>query len=146
MGRRYYALTDRALGVTGEVGEWEAIRLLKLEPVPPRQLGFDAIRRSKSGRRVRLQIKSRCFDQSKPGQRTPNINLNKPWDRVLLVILNRDLNPVEILEAPRSAVERKIKKPGSKARNRGALAVSQFRAVAQQVWHAKPTSRARILP
>jgi hypothetical protein len=75
LGKRYYALTDRALGVTGEVGEWEAIRLLKLEPVPPRQLGFDAIRRSKSGRRVRLQIKSRCFDQSKPKQRMPRTDL-----------------------------------------------------------------------
>lgn len=141
LGRQYYALTGRPLGVTGEIAEHEAFRLLKLEPVPPRQLGYDAIRRSKSGRRIRLQIKSRCYDQE-PGQRMPPINLKKPWDRVLLVILNRDLDPVEILEAPRSAVERKVKKPGSKARNRGALAVSQFRAIAQQVWHANTISRA----
>lgn len=137
LGKRYYALTGRPLGVTGEIAEREAFRLLRLEPVPPRQLGYDAIRRSKSGRPIRLQIKSRSYDQSKPGQRMPPINLKKPFDRVLLVILNRDLDPVEILEAPRSAVERRVKTPGSRARNRGALAVSQFRSIARLVWHAK---------
>jgi hypothetical protein len=67
----------------------------------------------------------------------PAINLKKPWDRVLLVILNRDLDPVEILEAPRSAVERRVKKPGSQSRNRGALAVSQFRSIARSLWRVK---------
>jgi hypothetical protein len=105
LGKRYYALTGRPLGVTGEVGEWEAIRLLKLEPAPPRQRGFDAIR-SESERMIKLQIKSRSFDQCKPGQRMPSINPKKPWDRVLLVVLNRDFNPVGIFEATRSAVER----------------------------------------
>lgn len=127
-------LTGRPLGVTGEVAEWEAIRLLRLKPAPVRQSGYDATRRSRNGRMIKLQIKSRSFDQSKPGQRMPGINLKKPWDCVLLVILNRDLNPVGIFEATRSAVERELNRTDSKARKRGALAVSQFKRVARQVW------------
>ena len=143
LGKRYYALTERPLGVTGEIAEYEAFRLLKLEPAPPRQLGYDAIRRSKSGRAIRLQIKSRCYDRE-PGQRMPPINLKKPWDRVLLVILNRDLNPVEILDAPRSKVERTLKKTRSKARKRGALAVAQFRGIAKPLWRLHPISHAQM--
>jgi hypothetical protein len=138
LGKEYYTLTGRPLGVTGEIAEHEAFRLLRLEQAPPREPGYDAVRRTKSGRRIRLQIKSRCYDQEQ-GQRMPPINLKKPWDRVLLVILNRKLNPVEVLEARRAAIERRIKKPGSRARNRGALAVSQFRSIARQLWRAKAT-------
>jgi hypothetical protein len=136
LGREYYALTGRPLGVTGEIAEHEAFRLLPIERAPPREPGYDAVRRTKSGRRIRLQIKSRCYDKE-PGQRMPAINLKKSWDRVLFVHLNRQLDPVEILEAPRSAVERRLKKPGSRARKRGALAVSQFRSIAHQLWRAK---------
>ena len=136
MGRRYYELTKRPLGVTGEIAEWEAIRLLHLEPVKVRQAGYDAIQRTKSGRRIRLQIKSRCYDQeNRPSQRLPGISLKKKWDSVLLVILNRKLDPVEIWKASRPAVEKALKKPGSVSRNkRGALAVSQFQNIGCRVW------------
>jgi len=142
LGRQYYALTGRPLGVTGEIAEHEAFRLLRLERAPPREAGYDAIRYTKTGRRIRLQIKSRCYE-NEPGQRMPTINLRKPWDRVLFVHLNRNLDPVEILEATRSRVERRVKKPGSKARNRGALAVTQFRSIAVPLWESRGAKRSR---
>jgi hypothetical protein len=132
LGRRYYSLTGRPLGVTGEIAEWEAVRLLRLEPAPVRQEGYDAIRRSKSGRRIRLQIKSRSFDQAKPGQRLGQIRLDRRWDAALLVILDTKLNVVAIFEATRSAIERALRRPGSKARN--------------ERWDDMASTNSRVLP
>lgn len=133
----YYAVTGRPLGITGEVAEYEAVRLLGLERSPVRQPGYDAIRR-RGGRITRLQVKSRCIlDPSKPGQRIGQIRLDREWDKVLLVILDRDLEPVEILEAGRAAVTRALLRPGSKSRNkRGALALNEFRRIARRIWHS----------
>ena len=136
MAARYYKLTGRPLGITGEVAEWEAIRLLHLKPAQVRQAGYDALRG-----RTRLQIKARSFDQAKPGQRLGQIRLDRQWDAVLLVILDMKLNVVAIYEATRSAVKRALKKPGSKARNeRGLLGVNQFKSIAREVW---PKANAR---
>lgn len=37
LAQDYHELTGRPLGVTGEVAEYEAVRLLGLEPAPVRQ-------------------------------------------------------------------------------------------------------------
>src|SRR3989442_3114256 len=85
LARRYYALTGRPLGITGEVAEYEAVRLLNLERSPVRQPGYDGIRRRK-GRVTKVQVKARCIlDPSKAGQRIGQIKLNKEWDSVVLV-------------------------------------------------------------
>src|SRR2546422_9355915 len=87
LAKRYYNLTGRPLGITGEVAEYEAVRLLRLERSAVRQPGYDAIRRRR-GRVTKLQVKARCIlDPSKPGQRIGQIRLDRKWDKVLLVIL-----------------------------------------------------------
>lgn len=140
LAREYYKLTGRPLGVTGEVAEYEAIRLLGLEPAPVRQSGFDAVRRS-GKRRIRVQIKGRClFSGGKPGQRLGRIDLTQPFDTVLLVLLDEHFNATAMYEAQRREVAKALRTPGSKARNeRGALAVSKFKAIGKQVWSKGPT-------
>ena len=135
IAKRYRALTGRPLGITGEIGEYEAVRLLGLKPAVVREAGFDATR-LQDGRHERLQIKTRCLlPGCKPGQRIGRIELLKPWDFVLLVLLNEDFEATSIYEADRTAVEGALMKPGSKARNeRGALGVSKFRAIGQKIW------------
>ena len=137
LATRYYTITGRPLGITGEVAEYEAVRLLRLERSPVRQPGHDAIRR-RQGRVTRLQVKARCIlDPSRPGQRIGQIKLDREWDSVLLVILDRNLEPVEIHEAGRGAVTRALQRPGSKSRNkRGALALNQFKRIARCVWRS----------
>lgn len=135
LAREYQRLTGRPLGITGEVGEYEAARLLGLSLCDARQPGFDATR--KLGRSVdRIEIKSRLvLPNAKPGQRMGTIKLNQPWDKVLLVLLDEDFEPQAIHEAARSDVQRELRRPGSIARNkRGQLAVSKFRKIAHQVW------------
>lgn len=134
LAKRYRALTGRPLGVTGEVAEYEAARILGLELAPARQAGFDAMRRT--GNTVdRLQIKARCVLSKNRSQRVGKIDLNKEWDGVLLVLLDSEFEPIAIHEARRADIEEALKRPGSKARNeRGALSVSKFRAIARMIW------------
>ena len=131
----YYELTGKPLGVTGEIAEYEAARLLGLELAEARQSGFDASRRVGS-RTQRVEIKGRrVVGALKPGSRVGAIRLDRVWDVVLLVLLDEQFRPTEILEAKRGPIERELTRPGSKARNeRGQLSVSQFRRAAKRVW------------
>lgn len=128
----YRRLTGRPLGVTGEVGEHEAIRLLGLELAPVRAHGFDAI----DGAGKRYQVKARCIPYgASKAQRLGSIKIDSPWDSVLLVLLTEDLTAEAIWEADREAVVEALSAPGSKARNeRGALAVSKFKSIGRRVW------------
>jgi hypothetical protein len=45
----YYELTGRPLGITGEIAEYEAARVLGIELLPARQAGHDAIRTTPDG-------------------------------------------------------------------------------------------------
>ena len=49
VARRYRKLTGRPLGITGEVAEYEAARLLGLRLADVRQDGFDAVRETDGG-------------------------------------------------------------------------------------------------
>jgi hypothetical protein len=132
IARRYRELTGKPLGITGEVGEIQAARLLGLALAGVRQAGYDAI--APDGRRV--QIKARCvLPDTKPSQRLSTIRLDHEWDSVVLILMNQDFEPLEIFEAERGAVKRELLRPGSRARNeRGAIAVSKFKTIGERRW------------
>ncbi|MBI2050763.1 MAG: hypothetical protein HYT31_03065 [Parcubacteria group bacterium] len=123
LAKRYYNLTGRPLGVTGEIGEYEACRLLNLRLAPARQDGYDATQGKK-----KIQIKTRRIISGRiNGGRLGSIDLSKEWDSTLLVLLDERYQVSDIYKASRSKIEEELKKPGSKARNvRGQLGVSQF--------------------
>lgn len=131
----YYRLTGKPLGITGEVAEYVAAEILNLELAPPRTKGFDALRRTDTGV-IRIQIKGRAFgENSKRSQRLGTIKRGAPCDRVLLVLLdNCTLEPLEMWEAPIARVEERLAVPGSKARERGSLGVSEFKRLAGRIW------------
>ncbi|MDP1753413.1 MAG: hypothetical protein Q8L22_28515 [Reyranella sp.] len=135
LAAEYYQLTGKPLGVTGEVAEYNAANLLKLELAPPRTAGYDAIRRTKEGIQ-RIQIKGRAYGNlATPNQRMGAIEKGAACDSVLLVLMdNKTLDPREIWEAPMAAVDQRLLKPGSKARDRGALGVPEFKRLAKRVW------------
>lgn len=135
LARRYYKLTGKPLGVTGEVAEYEAARILHLKLELARQAGYDATE-NRGGLTLRVQIKGRYFPESRlRGGRLGAIDLRQPFDTVLLVLLDADYNAFQIYEAARPAVEALITKPGSKSRNeRGALGISQFKAISVLRW------------
>jgi hypothetical protein len=135
IGRKYYATTGKPLGITGEVAEYEAARILGLKLSPARQAGYDAIE-TKDGAVRLLQIKGRCLqDSSKPGQRVGRIRTDQEWDAVLLVLLDTHFDATAIYEADRPDIVAALTQPGSIARNeRGALSVSKFRSIGKLRW------------
>lgn len=135
LARRYYHATGKPLGVTGEVAEYEAHRLLGVALADVRQPGYDATA-ERSDRTVRYQIKGRCFPaRHRAGQRVGSLSLEKEWDAVLLVLLDLDFETREIWEATRVDLAPLLTAPGSKARTeRGQLGVNQFTRVGRCVW------------
>ncbi|WP_242341293.1 hypothetical protein [Anaeromyxobacter sp. SG66] len=136
LAQEYRAVTGKPLGITGEVAEYEAARLLGLELTVARQVGFDAIEQSGGDAPRRLQIKGRCLqNRSKKGQQLGSIDVTKEWDAVLMVLLDENFDAREIYEAERGAVIAALTAPGSKARNeRGSLAVSKVKAIGRIRW------------
>jgi hypothetical protein len=134
LAAEYYQLTGKPLGVTGEVAEEVAARILGLTLVPARTVGYDALRGTE-----RIQIKGRAYGKkAKPGQRMSRIKLGAPCDTVLLVLLdNATLEAREMWEAPYPSVCECLSEPGSKARARGALSVSSFKGIATRIWKAE---------
>lgn len=139
LAQEYRELTGKPLGITGEVAEYEAARILDVRLTPARQDGYDAIE-TRNGKEWRLQIKGRCLlNQCKRSQQLGSIRIEKEWDAVLMVLLNQDFDAIEIWEADRSTVITALTAPGSKARNeRGAMAVSKFKAIGKLRWRSKP--------
>lgn len=129
---RFKKLTGKPLGITGEIAEFTAAKLLDLKLAEARQAGYDATDRA--GRKV--QIKGRCLPEKPgPGQRLGSIRLDHQWDSVLLVLLDDSYEVIEMWEADRQPIEAAIRAPGSKARNeRGALAVAKFKSIGTKVW------------
>jgi len=128
---KYHALTGKPLGITGEVGEYEAARILELELKQAREPGFDAV--GPDGRT--FQIKTRAIKKGRnvASQRTGLIDISKQWDAVLLVLLDDELQPTEIYEASREKISGVVKPKGTGAKTRtegGALTVSKFRQLA----------------
>ena len=144
LAREYRAVTGKPLGITGEVAEYEAARILDIELTPARHAGYDGVRKS-DGRRY--QIKGRCLmPDCKPGQRLDRIDTKKEFDAVLLVLLDDRFDALAIYEAERVPVLAALTAPGSKARNeRGALSLSKFKSIGRLVWE-KPSVEGRECP
>jgi hypothetical protein len=140
LAQEYRTLTGKPLGITGEIAEYEAARILGLTLAAAREPGYDAIELVDGSTR-RLQIKGRCLlDPKKSGQRIGRIRLDHDCDAVLLVLLDGNFDALEIHEAIWPDVVAALTLPGSRSRNeRGALAVSKFKSIATLRWRRDST-------
>lgn len=140
LAAEYFQITGKPLGVTGEVAEYLAAKILSLELSAARTAGYDALRET-NGKVERIQIKGRAFGQgANPGQRLGRIKLDAECDVVMVVLMdNATFDAREIWEAPYATVVEALSRPGSKARERGQLGVATFKAIATRVWTAEDT-------
>ena len=121
-------------GVSTEIAEHDAIRLLDLEPRTGEQGGWDALD-PRTGERI--QIKSRTiFDDSRGGERIGQLKLNQEWDSVVLVIMDENYEPAEIYRATRDELEEYVAQSSSGRARRGAMSVARFRILGELVWDA----------
>ncbi|GKW36712.1 hypothetical protein KP17_19195 [Pectobacterium parvum] len=132
LAAKYKKLTGKPLGITGEVAEFYAAKLLGLKLMEARSAGYDAI--GSDARKI--QIKGRSLaDSSKPGQRVGAIRLEHEWDSVILVLMDDVFTVKEMWEAYRPEVTYALLAPGSKSRNeRGSLSISKFKQIGRKVW------------
>lgn len=132
----YRRTTGKPLpGVSGELANYDAARLLDLELCKDAPGGYDAIGKgAREGRRV--QIKGRAiFDERKSGQRVGQLKLDQEWDSVVLVLMDEAFEPVELYEAERDAILEALDEgAGSKRAKRGIMSVARFKAIARLVW------------
>ncbi|NPV57404.1 MAG: hypothetical protein HPY76_12135 [Anaerolineae bacterium] len=133
LAKKYKQLTGKTFGITGEVAEYEAARLLGLTLLEAGHPGCDAVRPGDGGK---IQIKGRVISRDdERGRRIGGIRLLHEWDKLLFVLLDEDYEPYEIYEADRKDVIAALAAPGSKARaERGALGVSKFKSISQLIW------------
>ncbi len=137
LAAEYRRATGKPLpGVSAEIADNDAARLLDLELVKDETLGYDAVGRRSPRAGKRIQIKSRTiFDESKSGHRIGQLRTNQEWDSVLLVLMDDNYEPFEILEAEREALLAVIAEAEtSKRAKRGLLSVAKFKAIGQLVW------------
>ena len=120
-------------GISNEIAEHDAIRLLALTPRPEGEGGFDATDPARGDKRI--QIKSRTiFDESKSGQRLGQLKLDKEWDSVVLVLMDENYEPYEIYEAERDDIVEVLDRSSSNRAKRGAMSVSRFKIIGRLAW------------
>ena len=128
----YKRTTGKTLpGISVEIAEHDVARLLGLELCADRSAGYDAV--GKGGKRI--QIKGRAiFNDSKSGYRIGQIKVEKPWDSIVLVLMDENYEPFEIYEANREVLIEVLGESSESQKKRGALSVSRFRIIGDLVW------------
>lgn len=139
----YYRITGKPLGITGEVGEYEAAKRLNLTLVEARTPGYDAIWKGE-----RIQIKTRAIADFRRlgGQKIGSLKAKDAglWDALVLVLLDMSFEPRRIYKCPRLSIDILLGKTESNARKRGQLAVSEVVKSSELVWQDRDEFR-RIL-
>lgn len=122
-------------GVSNEIAEHDAIRLLNLEPRPQgyQEGGYQALDPARGNARV--QIKSRAiFDEAKGGQRIGQLNMDAPWDILVLVLLDGEYEPYEIYAVDREEVAAATQGVSAARAKRGALSVARLKIIGRLAW------------
>ena len=132
LARQYYLLTEKPLGVTGEIGEYEAARILDLTLAEARTPGHDAT--DKKG--FRYQIKARrLLKNNMSGETIGKIGGNENWDLLLVVLLDERFDAFVIYEADKDKVIAELDRPGSASRNeRRALTIPVVKRIGRVKW------------
>jgi len=132
LAAEYRRTTGKTLPISGEIAVNDAVRLLGLTAAGEPGLGYDALRGEGDGAE-RLQIKARVvFDEIKSAHRIGELKLDRPWEAVLLVLLDHDYEPFAIYEAKRPAIEAALE--DVRPNKRGTLTVPRFQRIGAVVW------------
>ena len=119
-------------GISNEIAEHDAVRLLGLESKASDEGGWDAVDPENGDR---IQIKSpTIFDESKGGERIGQLKMNQDWDAVVLVLMDEDYQPSEIYEAEREDIEAYVGAASAARAKRGAMSVARFKIIGRLRW------------
>ncbi|MBI2799577.1 MAG: hypothetical protein HYX63_04730 [Gammaproteobacteria bacterium] len=132
LAAEYRRVTGKTLPLSGEIAVNDAIRLLRLEPPALPTAGYDAMRQH-AERTELIQIKARVvFDELKGPHRLGELKLDKPWDTLLVVLMNADYEPVEIYSLGRAEVIAALE--DRSPQQKSSLTVARAKRVGTLVW------------
>lgn len=129
----YRRATGKTLAISGEIAVSDAIGALGLEPAPGGANGYDAVRRRPDGSEEKIQVKGRVvFEDTRRPHRLGQLKLDGEWDVTVLVLMDENYEPFEMIEARRAVLAELLEdvKPSRK----GTLSVGRFRAVGRLAW------------
>ncbi len=136
LAAEYRRATGKPLaGVSSEICQHDAVRLMDLEVCSSQVGGYDAVGRgSRDGKKI--QIKGRTiYDDRKSGQRIGQLKVDQEWDSIMLVLMDENLETFEIYEAERAEILNDLDQADkSNRRSRGAMSVAKFRKIGRLVW------------
>lgn len=122
---RYRERFEKNLGITSEIGEYKASRLLNLTRADGNiNKGFDAV--DKAGKKV--QIKSRIFIRKQ--ERTGQFS-NFDFDYAVLVLMSSEYEVLEIWKASRRKIKGEIERQAYK---RPSLSINKFKSIALKIY------------
>ena len=134
LSKKYKELTGKPLGITGEIAEFSAAKILGLKLALARQPGYDAVKNI-NGKEIKVQIKGRVVKPNSHSGRLGRIRIDSEWDTILLVLLDEDFEVISMYESDRQSVIEALTKPGSKSRNvRGTLSISKFKSISKKIF------------
>lgn len=130
----YHKATGQTLPLSNEIARHDAMRLLNLQLPTEPIAGVDAIGEGERAG-LKVQIKGRVmFDDSRTRQRVGQLGLDGQWDRVVLVLMDENYRPTELIEASREVLTAALAEV--KPNKRGAMTVARFRNLGRVVWQA----------
>ena len=135
LAAEYRKATGKPLGVSSEIAEFDACKILDLELCDQKPGGYDAIGKGKrQGKKI--QIKGRAvFDEKKSGQRIGQLKLEQEWDTIVLIVMNEEYETVEIYECDRKEIEQAMEENKNSNRSkRGAMSLAKFKIISRLVW------------
>jgi len=133
LAAEYRRATGQPLGISGEIAEFDAAKLLSLDIITPKPGGYDAMGKIGNRKDKRIQIKGRVmFEDSKGRARIGQLKTDMDWDSIVLVVMDDDYQAIEIYECDREVVENALDE--APANKRGAMSVAKFKKISTLVW------------
>lgn len=145
LAAEYRRVTGKTLPLSGEIAVNDAIRLLGLEAIGAADTGYDAFRGT-GATRERFLIKARVvFDAQKGAHRLGELKFEKPWDTLLLVLMDAFYETAEIYAVSRTEAAAALAETTSS--KKASLSVPRIKIIGARVWSretALPATPARV--
>jgi hypothetical protein len=134
LAAEYRRVTGKTLPLSGEIAINDAVRLLGLEASTASDTGYDALRGAGDACE-RFLIKARVvFDEQKGAHRLGELKLDKPWDTLLLVLMDASYETIEIYAVARQQVAAALATGNPNANKKATLSVPRIKIIGAQVW------------
>lgn len=136
LAAKYRDATGQPLPVSHDLACYDAVRYLNLKTPEKPEASVDALGVGElEGKKFQIKGRVQFANLKGKQQRIGQLNLDGNWDICLLVILRQDYQADVILAADKKAIQEAI--GDKKINKRGAMTVSQFRAIAEPVWETE---------